>query len=74
TIGEKFCTSYINSLICNGGVLIPKYGIDADDRAVAVYQRLFPEHKIVQLSINNIFLGGGGIHCITQQQPKTSVV
>ncbi|MCP3676006.1 MAG: agmatine deiminase family protein, partial [Gammaproteobacteria bacterium] len=43
TIGEKFCTSYINSLICNGGVLIPKYGIDADDRAVAVYQRLFPE-------------------------------
>lgn len=71
TIGETFCTSYLNSLIVNGAVIMPKYGVPADERARAVYQGLFPDRKIVQLEINNIAVGGGGIHCITQQQPKT---
>jgi agmatine deiminase len=70
TVGDKFCTSYLNSLIVNGAVIMPKYGVPADDRARAVYQGLFPERKIIQLEINNIAVGGGGIHCITQQQPK----
>lgn len=69
-IGDKFCTSYLNSLIVNGALIMPKYGVPADERARKVYQKLFPERKIVQLEINNIALGGGGIHCITQQQPK----
>ena len=70
TSGQKFCTSYINSLLCNGGLIMPKYGIDTDERVKAVYQKLFPERRIVQISIDNIVTGGGGIHCITQQQPK----
>lgn len=70
TVGDKFCTSYLNSLIVNGGVIMPKYNVPADERARAVYQNLFPDRKVVQLSINNIAVGGGGIHCITQQQPK----
>ncbi len=72
--GDRFCTSYINSLICNGGLIMPKYGIDTDERARAVYQKLFPECRIVQLSIDSIAVGGGGIHCITQQQPRTVTV
>jgi len=70
TLGDKFCSSYLNSLIVNGGVIMPKYNVPADVRAKAVYQSLFPDRKVVQLSINNIAVGGGGIHCITQQQPK----
>lgn len=72
TIGDKFCTSYLNSLIVNGGIIMPKYGIPADERARNVYQSLFPDRKIVQLAINHIAVGGGGIHCITQQQPKVT--
>ncbi|MBT4107901.1 MAG: agmatine deiminase family protein, partial [Proteobacteria bacterium] len=37
----------------------------------AVYQRIFPEREVVSLRIDHIAPGGGGIHCITQQQPAT---
>jgi len=73
TLGDKFCGSYLNSLFVNGAVIMPKYNVPADERARAVYQGLFPERKIVQLSINHIAIGGGGIHCITQQQPKANI-
>ncbi len=63
------CSSYINSYLANGGVVVPAYGYDRDVDVVETYQRLYPDRKIVQVSINNIALGGGGIHCITQQQP-----
>ena len=67
---DLFCTSYINSYLANGGVILPKYGVDADSRAKAVYEKLFPTRRVVQVSIDAIACGGGGIHCITQQQPK----
>jgi agmatine deiminase len=67
--GERFCTSYINSYLANGAVIMPRYGVAADDRARAVYEKLFPQREICQLEIDGIAIGGGGIHCITQQQP-----
>ena len=48
---------------------MPKYDIPADEAAAEIYQDLFPDRTVSQVSINNIALGGGGIHCITQQQP-----
>lgn len=73
-LNDRFCTSYINSYLANGAVIMPKYGIAADDRAKAVYAKLFPDYRIVQVNIDGIAVGGGGIHCITQQQPKTIAV
>ena len=32
-------------------------------------QRAFPDRKVVQVQSREIVLGGGNIHCITQQQP-----
>ncbi|MHC8865687.1 agmatine deiminase family protein [Arenicellales bacterium IMCC57338] len=69
--GERFCTSYINSYMANGAIIMPSYGLSGDGRAKAVYQRIFPEREIVSLRIDHIAPGGGGIHCITQQQPAT---
>ena len=66
---DRFCASYINSYIANGAVIMPSYGLPGDDRAKAVYQKLFPQREVVSLRIDNIAPGGGGIHCITQQQP-----
>ncbi|BFM18438.1 agmatine deiminase family protein [Maricurvus nonylphenolicus] len=68
--GEKYCTSYVNSYLANGGVVMPRYGIHADERAKAVFAELFPERRIIQVDIDPIAIGGGGIHCITQQQPR----
>lgn len=67
---EKFCRSYINSYIVNGGVVIPKYGIPADDEVCEVFEGLFPGRRIVMVPIPQIAIGGGGIHCITQQEPQ----
>jgi agmatine deiminase len=63
------CRSYINSYLANGAVIVPGYGCDRDAAALETYQRLYPDRVIVQVQIGSIALGGGGIHCITQQQP-----
>ena len=67
--GTRFCRSYVNSYIANGGVVVPCYGIPEDEPARDVFQTLFPDRKVVQVPVGDIAIGGGGIHCITQQQP-----
>ena len=63
------CSSYINSYLANDAVIVPAYGYERDHLVVETYQYLYPDREIVQVEINNIAVGGGGIHCITQQQP-----
>jgi agmatine deiminase len=67
--GDAFCISYVNFYVANGGVVMPAYGIPADARARAVVAEAFPDREVVQLDVRKIAIGGGGIHCITQQQP-----
>jgi agmatine deiminase len=68
-VWDEGCGSYINSYLANGAVIVPGYGYEQDRRAVETFQRLFPQREVVQVYIGNIAQGGGGIHCITQQQP-----
>ncbi len=63
------CSSYVNSYLANGAVIVPGYGYERDGAAVETYRRLYPEREIVQVQIHDIAVGGGGVHCITQQQP-----
>jgi agmatine deiminase len=63
------CSSYVNSYLANGAVIVPGYGYDRDENAVETYRRLYPDREIIQVPIHNLALGGGGIHCVTQQQP-----
>jgi agmatine deiminase len=68
---DKDCRSYINSYLANDTVIVPGYGDNEGDKvAVETFQRLFPDREIVQVQIEAIAEGGGGIHCITQQQPE----
>ena len=48
---------------------MPRYGIPTDDAARDVIASAFPDREIVQVDISAIAPNGGGIHCITQQQP-----
>ena len=64
-----FANSYVNFYIANDAIVMPKFGIDRDDDARKTVQRLFPDREVVQIGISDIAVGGGGIHCITQQQP-----
>jgi len=66
---RMFSRSYVNFYIANGGVVMPSFGVTGDTRARAVVQAAFPDRKVVQIDITKLASGGGGIHCITQQQP-----
>ncbi len=62
--------SYINYLVVNGGVIIPKFGDDkADETALKLFTELFPNRKVKQILLTTLRKLGGGIHCATQQQP-----
>jgi agmatine deiminase len=66
----EFAAGYINFYVVNGAVIAPEFGDErADSAAKSTLQALFPERDIVQLNIDAIAAGGGGIHCTTQQQP-----
>lgn len=68
--GEDFAAGYINFYLCNGGLIAPQFGDRrADAAARDTLARLYGDRKIVQLNVDGIAAGGGGIHCSTQQQP-----
>lgn len=70
--GETFCDSYVNSYICNSAVIMPKYGLREDDYVREIFEESLPRREVVQVEIWDIAFGGGGIHCITQQEPKSN--
>tara|TARA_R100001244_G_scaffold123949_6_gene93723 strand:- start:7233 stop:8408 length:1176 start_codon:yes stop_codon:yes gene_type:complete len=65
----RLAGSYVNFLIVNGGIVAPSFDDPLDEAARAILQRVFPEHRVVMVPGREILLGGGNIHCITQQQP-----
>jgi agmatine deiminase len=67
--GDRLAASYINFYYCNGGVIVPMFNDPRDNDALETLQRLLPGRKIVGISAREILLGGGNIHCITQQEP-----
>jgi len=69
---EDFLASYVNYYVCNGAVIAAQFGDKrADAKARETLATLYPGREIVMLSVDPIGECGGGIHCATQQQPKT---
>ncbi len=69
--GERLTLSYINFYLANKGIVMPAFGYEAYDKAAyQLFTQLFPSYQISQIDALDVFAGGGGIHCITQQQPK----
>ena len=68
--GELVDWSYLNHYICNGAVILCSFDDPNDDIAASILEGLYPGREIVLHDARNIFASGGGIHCITQQQPK----
>lgn len=67
---ERLSQSYVNFYMANGGIVMPAFNDAARDSAArGVLQELFPTRKVVQLPGQALAVGGGNIHCITQQQP-----
>lgn len=67
--GDRLAASYANFYIVNGGVIYPKFGDKNDEAAEKTLKEAFPDREIVGIYAREILLGGGNIHCITQQVP-----
>jgi agmatine deiminase len=61
---------YLNHYVCNGAVILCTFDDPNDDVAIEVLSTLYPGREIVPHDARDIFACGGGIHCITQQQPR----
>jgi agmatine deiminase len=68
--GERLAGSYVNSYIGNGIVVLPVFDDPNDAAAVAAYEELFPDRRVITVPGREILLGGGNVHCITQQLPS----
>lgn len=65
--GERLAASYVNFYIANETVLVPQFGDEMDGTAVRILTGLFPDRRVVPVYARDIIVGGGNIHCITQQ-------
>ncbi|MBY5035494.1 agmatine deiminase [Streptococcus gallolyticus] len=68
-LGERLAASYVNFYITNDAVLVPQFDDPQDKPARDLLAELFPFRRIVGIPARDILLGGGNIHCITQQIP-----
>ena len=70
TQGERLAGSYVNFYIANQQIIMPGFNDPMDKEAKALLQQLFPDREVIQIYARDILIGGGNIHCITQQIPK----
>ncbi|MFI3261209.1 MAG: agmatine deiminase [bacterium] len=68
--GDRLAASYINYYVGNGFVCLPIFNDPNDQAAIDKLKELFPDRTIETIYAREILLGGGNIHCITQQVPK----
>ncbi|WP_088838812.1 agmatine deiminase [Listeria sp. ILCC792] len=68
--GDRLAASYVNYYTANGGIIFPLFDDENDIAARELLQTLYPTRKIIGIPAREILLGGGNIHCITEQIPK----
>jgi agmatine deiminase len=71
--GERLAASYVNFYIANGGIVMPLLDPRTDRAALARLKRAFPDRRVLGVPAREVLLGGGNIHCITQQVPRAGV-
>jgi agmatine deiminase len=68
--GERLAGSYVNCYLGNGVVVVPVFGDPHDEAALGTYAELLPGRRILPVPGREILLGGGNVHCVTQQVPS----
>ncbi|MEV6303207.1 agmatine deiminase family protein [Actinoplanes sp. NPDC051861] len=67
--GELVDWSYVNHYVANGVVVLCAFDDPRDQEALRILRDAYPGREVVLVDARDIFRFGGGIHCITQQQP-----
>jgi agmatine deiminase len=71
--GDRLAASYVNFYIADSRVVMPLLDERHDDEAAAILRDRFPDREVVGVPAREILLGGGNVHCITQQVPTAEV-
>ncbi|MFH9354884.1 agmatine/peptidylarginine deiminase [Kitasatospora sp. NPDC017646] len=67
---SEFVDSYLNFHLVNGGVVTAQFGDPHKDAAARdTLAAAFPGRAVVQLDVDRLMTGGGGIHCSTMHEP-----
>jgi agmatine deiminase len=67
--GDRLAASYVNFYLSNSRLIMPLLDQRYDDEAAEVLSRCFPDRELIGVAAREILLGGGNVHCITQQVP-----
>lgn len=67
--GDRLAASYVNYYTGNGFIALPVFNDPNDQKAIDKLKELYPDRVIEPIYAREILLGGGNIHCITQQVP-----
>jgi agmatine deiminase len=67
--GLRLPGTYANFYIANTSVLVPTFADPADDLALSILGKCFPDHRVVGIDCRELIWGLGAFHCLTQQQP-----
>ncbi len=67
--GDRLAGSYVNFYLGTSRIVFPLLDERHDEEAAAILREVFPEREVVGVPAREILLGGGNIHCITQQVP-----
>ena len=69
--GQRMAASYTNFLVTNDRLIFPLLDEAHDADVAETLAELFPDRTVIGIPAREILLGGGNIHCITQQVPAT---
>ena len=70
--GHRLAGSYVNFYLANDAVIAPLLDPRTDAAALRILRRVFPLRQVVAVPAREILLGGGNIHCVTQQVPRAA--
>ena len=68
--GLRCPASYANFYLANGVALVPTFGAESDVRALAILREVWNERDVVGIPCENLVLGLGAVHCLSQQEPS----
>ena len=69
TVSEPLPCSYANFIFVNGGLIVPIFKSQYDDEALSILQKALPERKVIGIDARVLIEEGGGIHCMSKQEP-----
>lgn len=65
----RMAASHVNLIIANEVIVVPTFNCPSDAKAIKIMSEIFPNKKVIGVYAREILLGGGNIHCMSQQQP-----